>query len=423
MASPNPSSAAKPAAHGLARTLWPAVLAVTLAGIVAAFQIGKLPAALPTLRADLGLSLVTGGWVISTFSAVGVATGMLWGFIADRIGHRRVLAGGMAVVALGTLSGAMAVSGGSLIATRLVEGCGYIAVLAAGPSIISALSSPRDRSLTLGIWAWYMPLGLSVMVLASPFVIEFSGWRGLWRLNALLAVLAGFLALWAMLRHRDLLPLPAPRKAATTPGPGILSAMWQTVTAPGPPVLAVCFGAYSLIYLSVSSFLPTFLIERQGYDTETAAYLVALTMVVNAPGCVAGAWLLRRGWSPAAVIALAYLGMLACVFGIFADDTEPVTRLCLATFMPFIGGLIPPAVLDRAPAHAASPVLVATCIGLIIQALSFGQLIGPPILASLVDEHGSWEGAIWMTGPAGLVGLAAAAILWRLEKRLAPSGG
>ena len=408
MASPSLDSAADTPPE---RTLWPAVLAVALAGIVAAFQIGKLPASVPALRADLGLSLVATGWVIAAFTAVGLATGMLWGFIADRVGHRRVLMGGMAVVALGTALGSFAGSGAALIATRLVEGTGYIAVLAAGPVLIAALAAPRDRGLALGIWAFYMPVGLGGMIVLSPAFTALGGWRGLWQLNAVLALAALALAGWTTARRR-------PEAAAPPDRPRVLAAMWRTLTRPGPPTLAVCFAPYSLIYLSVTAFLPTFLIERQGYEADDAAYVVALSVLANAPGCIVGAWLLRRGWPAPRIIAVAYLGLFACALGIFEDDLDGVSRLALAMLLPFVGGFIPPVVLDAAPRHAASPALVATGIGLIIQALALGQFIGPPILAYLVSGAETWEGAIRLTGPAAAVGLAAAACLWRLERRL-----
>ena len=103
-------------------------------------------------------------------------------------------------------------------------------------------------------------------------------------------------------------------------------------------------------------------------------------MVVNAPGCVLGGWLLRRGWSSSRVVALAYLGMLVSTPGIFADHIDPGLRLACAIFMPFIGGMIPPAVLARTGALAAAPGLASTCVGLVSQMLMLNQLVGPPIL-------------------------------------------
>ena len=124
-------------------THWGAITALLAGSVVAAFQVGKLPAAIPDLRADLGLSLVTAGWVISTISGVGVATGMAWGFLADRIGHRRIILGGLGLLAAGSFAGAWAQTGSMLLVTRLLESIGYIAILAATPTLVGRLSTPR----------------------------------------------------------------------------------------------------------------------------------------------------------------------------------------------------------------------------------------------------------------------------------------
>ncbi len=384
---------------------------IAIAGIVAAFQIGKLPAALPVLRAELGLTLVEAGWIVSALAAIGVATGMVWGFVADRFGHRRMLLSGLGVIVVGTALGSLAETGAELFATRLVEGCGYVAVLTAGPTAIGAFCRERDRPMALGLWAFYMPVGLAGMVVVSPAVIEAASWRGLWQLNGALALAAIGAAAYATRGARG-------ARAATAGGHAapIWTAIRKTLTSPGPPTLAICFAAYSLVYISVSVFLPTFLIERQGYAHDAAAYWVALAMVVNAPGCVLGGWLLRRGWPAGRVVGLAYLGMLVSTPLIFADGIDPALRLSAAIFMPFIGGMIPPAVLARTGALAAAPGLASTCVGLVSQALMLNQLIGPPILAALVSGLASWERANWLTMPMILLGLAAAWALSRIDR-------
>ena len=116
------------------------------------------------------------------------------------------------------------------------------------------------------------------------------------------------------------------------------------------------------------------------------------------------------------MIALAYLGMLISTPGIFADGIDPGLRLACAIFMPFIGGMIPPAVLARTGALAAGPGLASTCVGLVSQMLMLNQLIGPPILAALVAGLASWERANWLTIPMILLGLAAAWALSRLDR-------
>lgn len=406
--------AAEPAAATPARTNWTAVWIVLAAGVVGAFQIGKLPAALHELRADLDIGLVAAGWVISTISAVGVATGMLWGTLGDRIGHRRVVLGGMALVAAASLAGSAVDGLAPLLVTRIVEGIGYIAVITAAPLLFGPLVASKDRNIALGVWSCYMPLGMSGMVVLSPLLLSFTSWRGLWVFNAALAVLM----MIALVRTT-----PPDARARPPHRTSMASGMWRTVASPGPMALAIAFGAYSLIYLSVTSFLPTFLIERRGVAPDTAALMVALVIFMNAPGCYVGGWLMKRDAAPWAVIAAGYVGMLLCALGVYSEGLSGGTRYALALCLPFFGGFIPPTVLSRAPALAVSPALVATTIGLIVQMLSFGQLIGPPMLAALVSRSGNWQDATYLTVTAASIGVLAAMALWRLDPKRRSAAG
>ena len=62
-----PAAAAPP-------THWPAVLAAVAGGVAVGMNVGKVPLALPTLRAELGLSLVQAGWVSSMLTTLAVLT-------------------------------------------------------------------------------------------------------------------------------------------------------------------------------------------------------------------------------------------------------------------------------------------------------------------------------------------------------------
>ncbi len=392
-----------------ARTRWGATAAILAAGVVGGFQIGKLPASLPLLREDLGLGLVAAGWVISTISVVGVATGVASGWIGDRIGHRRTLLLGMAILALGSLAGAWAWDGASILASRLVEGLGYIALITAAPTLLVTLSAAHDRPMVMGVYSFYLPFGMAGMVVISPFVLAMVSWRGLWVLNAALIVLA--MAAVALTIRPD--------RSAAAAGPPVSAwpAIRDTITRPGPWALAVCFGTYSLIHLAVVVFLPTFLIESRGIAPGDAALMTALAMFMNAPGCLLGGWLLRRGATPWTVAGAGHLGMLLCSLGIYPDVLSADMRYLLAVLLPFTGGLIPPAILAHAPSHAASPAMVATTMGLIIQFISVGQMLGPPLIAAMVTAAGSWAGATDLTVSCAVIGLIAAVALWRLDRR------
>ena len=385
------------------RTDWIAVTLILGAGVIAGFQLGKMPAVLPQLRQDLGLGLVAAGWIISSFAAVGVATGMLWGIISDRAGPRRVLLGGLAMIIVGNLTGAGAWDSAAILATRILEGVGYIAVVTAAPALLPQYASLRDRSIVFGVWSFYYPFGMAGMVVLSPYLLAMVSWRGIWLINAAIA-LAMTIAVFMFTRA-----IASSGRVAASPT--IVTDIRRTLANPAIWTLAICFAGYSLIHLSVMVFLPTFLIERRGVSPEEAAMLTALAMLMNAPGCLLGGWLIRVRVPAWLVIAASYAGMLVCALGVFSESLPGELRYFLAMALPFSGGMVPPAVFDKTPAHAVSPALVATAIGLIIQVLSIGQLFGPPMLAALVTGGGSWQSATWLTVTTAIIGLIAAWVL------------
>jgi MFS transporter, DHA1 family, inner membrane transport protein len=59
-----------------------------LLGVVAALSIGKLPPALPALRAEFGLSLAESGRLVSVFNTLGVVASIFMGLVTARIGKR-----------------------------------------------------------------------------------------------------------------------------------------------------------------------------------------------------------------------------------------------------------------------------------------------------------------------------------------------
>jgi len=190
-------------------TRWPLVLLLVGAAVVAAFQIGKAPAALPAIRADLGLDLVAASWVVAIFNLLGLAIGMATGGLAERIGHRRVALAGLALIVVASAAGAAAPGGATLLATRSLEGIGFLAVIVAVPTLIVGATAPGDRALAFGFWSSYMPVGTAAMMVAAPALLTPFGWRGLWLANAAL------LAIYALAFARATAAAPAPRASAT----------------------------------------------------------------------------------------------------------------------------------------------------------------------------------------------------------------
>ena len=390
-------------------TPWGVVLAVFGAGVMAAFQVGKTPPSLPLIRHDLGLGLVAAGWAISLLNLVGSLTGLLSGTAADLLGRRRVLLAGLLVLCAGNLLGAF--SGGPvlLLTSRFIEGVGYILIAVTGPALIMGITHPRNIRQAIGIWAAFVPVGTSLMMVLSPLALESIGWRGLWLANAvLLLAYAFFLARITAGREDD---PPSRRGGKRAPWADIRA----TLSRPGPFVLAASFTFYALQFMAVVGFLPTLLIEDLGLAPARAAALAALVAFVNAPGNMLGGWLLQKGVRRALLLGLAGLTMGLCGLGIYSASLGGPWRYLLCLVFSATGGIIPSSLVTGSQVHAPRPELVATTNGLIMQGGSLGSLTGPPALAAVVAAAGGWSGAPWLLVSAATATVVMALILGRLE--------
>lgn len=360
-----------------------------------------MPPALPILRADLDLSLVTGGWVASILNLVSATLGIACGLLADRVGARKIVAGGVLMLAIGAFVGGFAGNGFTLLVARAIAGVGLVSVAVAGPRIIVAASRPRDFGLTLGIWSIYMPTGMALAMFSAPYLMTWLGWRGLWFFNA--AALTLFLGWFVNVTSRKRWEgVPRPKHQRT----------WREVLEvfrlPGPWLLGVIFGCYALQWFAMMTWLPTFLIETQGHTAASAAWIAALVVTANIGGCLGGAWLLHHHaprWL-LQVIALSVMGL--CAIGVFGNGLPPGLKPALAFVFSAAGGLLPAATLAASTVHAPTHDQVSTVSGFIVQGSNTGGLAGPPVMAAIVAHFGGWAGSEWLLVGSAVLGVVLA---------------
>ena len=390
------------------RTPWSLVALAVGAGMIGAFQVGKVPVALGQIRAELGRGLVGAAWVLSVFNLVGVITGVAVGAVIARAGVRRMAVSGLAVMAFAGLAGAAAPNGSVLLLTRFVEGVGFLMTVVAVPSLIARLVAPSDMKLAFAFWGTYMPAGQAIMLFASPGLIALAGWRGLWLVNA--AMLALYAApLWLATRGRAAAaPSAVPRQ--------LLQDLGAILRAPGPLALALTFACYTLQYLAVIGFLPTVLVEREGLSPTSAGLLSAFFPVGNVIGNLAGGVLLHRGLPRWMTIAAASAIMGFCGIGIFSLGLPLWPSYALALVFATGGGMLPATVLGAVPALVPAPRLVPAANGLLVQGSNLGQVIGPPAVGALAAATGGWQEVSLVLAAAALAAIGAALVLRRVER-------
>ena len=380
----------------MARSGWPAAALVLLCGVFAASQTGKLPPAIPTLRLAFDASLIQMGWIASVINLVAACTGLAAGLIADRVGRHALLKFGLAVMGLGAALGLAADGVGMLFASRVVEGLGFVSIVIAAPVLVRAAVPARHQRLALGIWSAYTSIGMSLMLLAAPWSLPALGWQGGWWLGAVGAVL-----LLALVWRR----FPG-RGARDTAVAGVGAApLLRGLRNRTPWCLAASFGIYTMLWMALMVWIPTFLLEQGGLGLMTTGGLVALMIAVNAPGNIVGGWLAQRRVPLLPLILVPIVVVGTCGSIIYALAPPPLVLVTLGATFSFFGGILPGAIYAWLPAVAARHDNLATVNGLVVQASNIGMLAGPPLAAALVSA-GGWS-ALAPLFPAGALACAA----------------
>ncbi|MCB2102362.1 MAG: MFS transporter [Rhodobacterales bacterium] len=393
-----------------ARTDWPTVWLAVIAGLIVSAHVGKLPPAMPLVRADLNLGLVMGGWATSMFNLTSLLIGAVAGSLSDRIGHLRVLLTGLAALALGGVLGALADTAPPLLVGRFIEGFGFVTIIVSAPSIIVDAAHGPDRRLALGLWSTYMPAGVALMMVIAPVLLHTVGWRGLWlALAALSAAWCG--VLWLARRRM-------PRDHGGPPPLPLARNLRIGLAAPGPWLLGLCFGVYALQWLALMVWMPSFLVEQRGMGTGDAALLTALVVAMNVPANLAAGWMLKRGARRWLLILVSSLVMAASAVGILSDVLGDGVRYGLCMLFSAVGGFIPASLLAAAPDFSPSRGQLATVNGMLIQGSNLGQFAGPPAVAAIVSVYGGWESAVWLIVAMALACAGLALLIGRAESRL-----
>ena len=412
------AAAGLPAApqDGTPRTHWPAVLAAALAGVAIAVNIGKLPLALPLLRSELGLSLVQAGWVGAMMNALAMAAALAVGLLAGKLGAFAIVLGGLGLSAAASLLGLLAGSSNGmpaghfawLLGSRFFEGAGMLAVAVAAPALISAATAAADRRFALGVWACYMPVGVSLGIALAPALLPSLGWQGLW------VAAAGVLALAAAATWQQR-AFYAPAGGSGHPVP--LREALAVLRQPLPWLLALCFGLWALQHFALIIWLPTFLKEQRGLGPGWVALLSCAMLLVNVPGNLLGGALVQRGWQRGRLIAGANSITGLCALGLFSDALPDALRFGLCLLLSFVGGLIPVSAMSSSAVLARNPAQISAIQGLIMQGSQLGQFVGTPLIAAVVAASGQWSSARWVVAGAAAIGVALGLWAWGVERR------
>ncbi|BFT74140.1 MFS transporter [Paenibacillus sp. P36] len=185
----------------LAKTLL--LLGLSLGYFMVLLDMTVVSVALPAIRTELGGGLSGLQWVVNAYTIVFAGLLLSMGSLADKLGAKRVYAGGLVLFLGASVLAAFVSSLGMLIGLRAILGIGGAALMPASLSLlVHAYPEAAERARALGLWAAVTGAAMAAGPVIGGLLVDSFGWRSIFLLNVPLAVISLILT-FLLVRETD----------------------------------------------------------------------------------------------------------------------------------------------------------------------------------------------------------------------------
>jgi MFS family permease len=370
---------------------WPLLLTLVIQAMVA-MALLSLPVVAPVVAQTLQVSpALVGLYVSVTYAGAMVAT-LMGGATVARMGAIRVSQWGLVLCALGLLLCAVPWLPSMVLGAVLI-GLGYGPITPASSHLLARTTPKHQMSLVFSIKQTGVPLG-SMLAGAVVPPLEL---LGNWQLSLVAVAVVCLLCAWVSQSLRA--ELDSDRQPDTRIRWGSLIEPIRLVLAHRSLLtMASCSFMFSMVQLSLTTYLVTFLHDDLSYGLVAAGLALSVTQLGGIGGRVVWGYVADR-WLGARrmlllLASMMALGALASAF-LTTDTPQAVVIAILVGFgASAIGwnGVYLAEVARRAPPGKASMATGGTL------AFTFlGVVVGPPMFGALSGLFGTYR--------AGFVGL------------------
>ena len=378
---------------------------IVLTGMCAALHVAKIPPALPVLQAELGLTLLQAGFLLSAVQVASMTLGLLVGLSVDGLGLKRSMLFGLGLLFAASALGGFAQHADVLLLLRALEGLGFLCVVMPAPSLIRRTVLPEQLNGRMGWWGTYMPTGNALALLVGPLFVVSLGWHVWWWLLSGITLVTFF---WVRSAVPDVQVVTVSSAQTNTNNSAWRERLKSTITSRGPWLVSLGFAVYASQWMAVIGFLPT-VYAQMGLSAVLTGVLTACVALVNVSGNIMSGRLLQRGWPARRLLQIGFACMALGAIGAFAQwqsqSLPTVAKFLCVVMFSAVGGLIPGTLFSTAVRLAPSEDTVSTTVGFMQQLSAVGQFLGPPLVAWVAVIVGGWQWTWVVTVSLSVIGL------------------
>ena len=330
------------------------------------------------------------------------------GWLADRIGRKRVLMASVGLFGVFSLATALAWDINSLLVARCLTGVGLGAALPNLIALTSEVAGPRLRGTAVSLMYCGVPLGAALAALIGIADLA-GGWQVVFYVGGVVPLLiVPLLGLY----------LPESQQFRNVQGEapiGVVRGLFREGAALPTTLIWVSYFFTLMVVYILINWLPS-LVIGQGFTGRQASWVMLALQIGAAAGTLFLGWVMDRlpAW---ALSALIYVGILVSL-----------TALGLASHLPgmlaagFIAGFFATGgqcVLYALAPHFYRPSIRATGVGSAVAIGRLGAMSGP-LVAGKMLALGTGTAGVMLASAPGIV-IAAVAMFYLSVRRNAAS--
>jgi len=361
------------------------------------------------MQGDLNLDHVQMGMLMSAFFWTYTFSQVPVGWLAERYGAHRILAGGLTLWASATILVGFAHTFATLLVLRLLLGLGESAGFPGVAKIMAAIVPPKGLGTANGIVALGYLSGPVVGTIAGGLLMAHFGWRSAFWVFGTLSLL--WLIPWARVAGQV---RTAVRSSVDD------SPTWGMILRQ-PSLWGTGLGLFSTNYVFyfMLSWLPSYLQTERGFSLIDMAWIATSAYMVNALSAFVAGWgidrFLRAGGSAnvgyKSVMAVAHLGSVVCMLAM-AVGSPRVALISLFVYQALCG--------------ASSPGVYAMCqilagprasgrwVGIQNSLGNLSGIVAPWLTGFIIETTGHYTNAFVVAAAVSVLGLIG--WLWMVPK-------
>lgn len=348
-----------------------------------------MPPLFPWLMRDFGLTFTQVGVTMTIFFVVSGLGQALAGFVVDRVGGFRVLAGGVTLLSLGAMLLSTAPAYGMLLAGAALMGLGNSVFHPADFTLLNHRVSTARLGHAFSVHGLTGNLGWAA---APVFVIAVANAWG-WRAAAFSAGIVGLVALsFLLVNRRILLDLPGGVERAVRKGGSFAFLGVGTVW--------LCFGFFFVAVMAfggLQNFAPPILERSYGVSLAFATSGLTAYLLGSAAGTAAGGFFASRGDRQERLIGIALAAAAACSVALASMAVPAWSIVGLMGMMGFGVGFTGPSrdiLVRRAATSTFGSGAYGRIYGFVYSGIDSGLALAPILFGALMDA-GRYSRVLW----------------------------